>query len=713
MPTYLKSVTLLLLIFLLSAFWTNTLEMVAWTPLASTQMPRVESASAVIGGRLYVFGGFINEDLEITNTVEVYNPSNNTWSYRTPMPVALGHTGFTVVEGKVWLVAGFAGNHPGTPTDVVQIYDPVANTWSMGPPLPRKLASGTLMRLGRKLHHVGGLENRNDDVDDHYVLDLDNPDAGWTSAAPLPMGRNHLGGAAFGGKLYAIGGQYHHDQNRQFVDFLHMYDPTTDTWTRLADLPDARSHFESSTMVHEGRILIGAGLIGVPNNQYAIDFLTAYNPTTNTWTELEPLPDPLVGPTLKALGNTLILANGGLERSYYPQQTAYSSPAPGGPGNRLGFWPQTIHLTTSAGATTSAETLLWTVGQSANYTINLSTAPAWLTQVSPATGSADVGGREITLQVNASGLAPGTYTTSVRATASGLPAATLTVTLSVTSASAPAFKEQDGQVVIEAEHYHNATPRGNHEWKPKSPDGSIGAAVEAAPNNGTSINTNYVTTSPELQYQIDFTETGTYYVWTRAWASDNTNDSWHVGLDGAAIPSADRISLLDYNQWTWVNKTLDQNAPATFDITTPGRHIVNLWMREDGLLIDRLLFTTDPNVVPSGAGPQESDRSTPTLIEVAEPVPRQFSLEPNYPNPFNPATTLRFTLAHPSTPHLSVYDLSGRLVARLVDEPLGPGTFEVVWHGHDEHGLPLPSGVYFARLETGTFSQTRSMLLVK
>jgi hypothetical protein len=100
---------------------------------------------------------------------------------------------------------------------------------------------------------------------------------------------------------------------------------------------------------------------------------------------------------------------------------------------------------------------------------------------------------------------------------------------------------------------------------------------------------------------------------------------------------------------------------------------------------------------------------TPSPVE-PEPqgVPVAIRLEPNYPNPFNPATTLRFALPRPATARLDVFDATGRHVACLVEGVLAAGRHEV---GFDAHGLP--SGVYFYRLHVGTFKQTRAMLHLK
>jgi hypothetical protein len=85
----------------------------------------------------------------------------------------------------------------------------------------------------------------------------------------------------------------------------------------------------------------------------------------------------------------------------------------------------------------------------------------------------------------------------------------------------------------------------------------------------------------------------------------------------------------------------------------------------------------------------------------------------NYPNPFNPATTIRFGINVAGCVTLRIYDVSGRMVAELVDEHRGAGRYEEVWDGRDSRGNQVASGVYFYNLTTGEFERTRKMLLLR
>lgn len=95
------------------------------------------------------------------------------------------------------------------------------------------------------------------------------------------------------------------------------------------------------------------------------------------------------------------------------------------------------------------------------------------------------------------------------------------------------------------------------------------------------------------------------------------------------------------------------------------------------------------------------------------PAPQQFSLENNYPNPFNPKTEIAYSIAESCPVQLSVYDILGREIVKLVDQFQSAGTYTVSWNGTDVYGKVVPSGVYLYRIQAGSFSQSHKMLLVK
>ncbi len=100
-------------------------------------------------------------------------------------------------------------------------------------------------------------------------------------------------------------------------------------------------------------------------------------------------------------------------------------------------------------------------------------------------------------------------------------------------------------------------------------------------------------------------------------------------------------------------------------------------------------------------------------------VPIAFELSQNYPNPFNPSTTIKFTL--PSledggstlSTTLKIYNVLGKVVRTLIDEPMSPGVHHKIWDGRDEEGNQVASGIYFYRLRAGALQDTKKMVLMK
>ena len=89
-------------------------------------------------------------------------------------------------------------------------------------------------------------------------------------------------------------------------------------------------------------------------------------------------------------------------------------------------------------------------------------------------------------------------------------------------------------------------------------------------------------------------------------------------------------------------------------------------------------------------------------------IPTSFSLESNYPNPFNPQTTIPFNIKESGHVRVAVYDMLGREVGMLIDGTLAAGTHQVTWEAGDR-----PSGTYLVRMDAGGQTFTKTMILLK
>lgn len=176
--------------------------------------------------------------------------------------------------------------------------------------------------------------------------------------------------------------------------------------------------------------------------------------------------------------------------------------------------------------------------------------------------------------------------------------------LGTTTAQAANFLQDSGTqglVSLDAVDEHNTIAIGGSKWS-YIYDTSIGydsdQALKAKPDTGVSYSTGFVGASPRFDFRVEFVQTGTHYVWILGLGVDANGNEVHVGLNGAADANADNIEIpTPYNQVNWSNGSHTINVPNT------GSHDLNIWMGEDGVSVDKIVLTTDPNYVPTGNGP--------------------------------------------------------------------------------------------------------------
>ncbi|NQV19604.1 MAG: right-handed parallel beta-helix repeat-containing protein [Armatimonadetes bacterium] len=94
-------------------------------------------------------------------------------------------------------------------------------------------------------------------------------------------------------------------------------------------------------------------------------------------------------------------------------------------------------------------------------------------------------------------------------------------------------------------------------------------------------------------------------------------------------------------------------------------------------------------------------------------IPLVTKLNQNYPNPFNPTTTISFSILDESNVEISIYNIKGQKVKKLISDQLSAGKHSVVWDGEDDNNQPVGSGIYFYKLRAGDFQKVRKMILLK
>ena len=143
--------------------------------------------------------------------------------------------------------------------------------------------------------------------------------------------------------------------------------------------------------------------------------------------------------------------------------------------------------------------------------------------------------------------------------------------------------------------------------------------------------------------------------------------------------------------------------------------------RDNSSNIDGMYIQIDRNLIhwPTDitSGLLSEGMVTDVAAIAGAPLPKSYELGDNYPNPFNPETTIRIAipnLGDPVRTTITVYNMTGQEIVRLVDEEMQAGAYEVTWDGRDAQGSSVASGVYMYRMEVGDlFSESKMMTFVK
>ncbi|HEX6205287.1 MAG TPA: kelch repeat-containing protein [Solirubrobacterales bacterium] len=248
---------------------------------------QVESGGTTIGDTIYVVGGARPGNL---HTVLAFDSRTRRWSEPSKLPVGLNHAMVAAHDGKLYVAGGFLGGNEAT--DLFFQYDPATGEWSKLPPMRLARGGGAAVTIGDKLYVIDGGDNPyvtgnpKPPVPRLEVFDFEQRT--WTVAAPPPVGVHHTGAAFVDGKIYLAGGRFADEVSSPTFD---RYDPATDRWTRLPDLPQGKIS-SLAVVAADGRVVA----IGGDDEQnwedgggFVSPMAWAYDPRTERWTRLPDL----------------------------------------------------------------------------------------------------------------------------------------------------------------------------------------------------------------------------------------------------------------------------------------------------------------------------------------------------------------------------------------------------------------------------------------
>ena len=206
-------------------------------------------------------------------------------------------------------------------------YDPAADTWKALAPMPSKRGSPVAAAVGDKIYVIGGVGLMPGSTDTALsfnttqlvvgtVEEYDPAANTWRERSPMPTPRNHAAIGAVNGKIYVIGGRV----GAAFiglatdVSVVEEYDPATDKWgAPRARMPTARSALGYGVV--NGRIYVAGGEFQDPHMMATFREVEAYDPASNSWSIMPPMPVSRHGLAGGAIGNRLIFVGGDVQSS--------------------------------------------------------------------------------------------------------------------------------------------------------------------------------------------------------------------------------------------------------------------------------------------------------------------------------------------------------------------------------------------------------------
>ncbi len=300
-----------------------------WNSLKPIPQGEEEVYGTAAGGKLYVLGGLgVFPGWEPKRMVWSYDPATDEWTKLPDVPEGMHHPGLAAVGDKLYWIGGFTIARPAggglpawVPSSSVWIYDIKTKSWSKGPNLPTPRGALTATVVGTKIYAIGGAKNPEystpelrptvpvENVATNEVFDT--ATGSWSSVAPMLTARNHHGAALIDGKIYVVGGRI----GSTFIIGLsnnvstnEVYDVAKNTWSSVLGMPTPRSGV--GTAVLNGRLHVLGGeaylndLVGTYRTHEAFD------PKTNSWQRLPPMPTPRHGLAVGEIGGKIYAVSG-------------------------------------------------------------------------------------------------------------------------------------------------------------------------------------------------------------------------------------------------------------------------------------------------------------------------------------------------------------------------------------------------------------------
>lgn len=285
-----------------------------WEQLPPSPLKRLEVFGAKLGRSVYIMGGYEEQrvagvmPLEVSpipsTKVERYDLDTGKWSFAADLPMHLDHARAVAYRGKLYVTGG--NNFIAIAMPFFWEYDPANDAWTQLPLMPQPTAAHASAVVGDKLIVAGG-----------YIFPLDTATVQvydfstrtWSRGPDLPVVNDHSTGVSLGGYMYVIGGRPNDLTQGMAYQEVFRWKPGMKAWQRVADLPYTRSGLGAAPLC--GRIAVFGGEDPHDPPKGVVHAAELYDPATDRWSKLPDIPTPRHGLVGASDGNRVYAIEGG------------------------------------------------------------------------------------------------------------------------------------------------------------------------------------------------------------------------------------------------------------------------------------------------------------------------------------------------------------------------------------------------------------------
>ena len=272
-----------------------------WLTLAQLPAPRQETAVIALDGEIWVLGGFVASG-QIVATIEVYDPETDSWRAGPDLPLAMHHANVAVVDGRLFIAGFLTGGF--VPDGRVFELDATAGRWIERASMPAETRRGAsaVAVLDGGLYVFGGL--RGGAVADASVYDPATDR--WRTLADVPRPADHLVAGAIDGLIYLAGGRS--GGIAAHTAALDAFDPRSGEWSAHMAMPTSRGGTAGAVL--DGRLYVFGGEGNRAATSGVFAEVESYDPATDSWQSLPPMPVPRHGTGAAVLGGAIYVPGG-------------------------------------------------------------------------------------------------------------------------------------------------------------------------------------------------------------------------------------------------------------------------------------------------------------------------------------------------------------------------------------------------------------------